>query len=96
MSQLQRGVLGVLLFYALGLGGTALLAQFVPVADMCNPGLPFFTGLATLVIGAGLAVVTVLAYLVGHRTAMVKGMLAAHSLLLVGITALVLTATHNG
>jgi hypothetical protein len=95
LGYLHRAFLRVLLFYIFGLGGTAVLARFVPIADMCNLGLPFLTGLATLVIGACKAVATIMAYLFGYRTATVKGMLATHSLLLVSIAIMILSMIHN-
>lgn len=87
----------MLLFYIIGLGGTAILAQFVPLVDMCNPGLPFLTGIATLGIGACMTVATIGAYLFGYGTATVKGMLAAHSLLLVSMVtvAVILSVPRN-
>ena len=82
LGYLHRGFLSVLLFYLIGLGGSVILAQFVPIAGMFTVGLPVLTGLVTLGIGAYGAVATILAFLFGYRTATLKGMLAAHALLL--------------
>ncbi|MBD2767766.1 hypothetical protein IC235_07660 [Hymenobacter sp. BT664] len=53
------------------------------------------TGLATLGIGAGGAVVTIVTYLLSYRGAVAKGMLAAHALLPVGIAIMMAGVTHN-
>jgi hypothetical protein len=91
----QRGFFGILLCYAVGLGGTVVLAQFMPVADMCNPGVPFFTGMITLMLGALVAFATMIAFLFGYRMEFIKGFLAAHSLILAGIIVLILQVTHS-
>lgn len=55
-----RGFFIAALFCLIGLGGTVVLAQFMSLADMCNPGLPFMTGLFSLIISASLAVITLI------------------------------------
>lgn len=55
-----RGFFIVAFFCLIGLGGTVVLAQFMPLADMCNPGLPFMTRLFSLIISASLAVITLI------------------------------------
>ncbi len=80
-----RGFLTVALFYLLGLGGTVALAQFMPVATICNPGLAFITGLFSLIIGASLAVVTLLMFLMGRRGDFIKSSLLAHLLVFGGV-----------
>ncbi|MDO7852255.1 hypothetical protein [Hymenobacter convexus] len=86
----KLGFCSALLFYAFGLGGTLGLAHFMPVADMCNPGLSFYTGLLTLVLGAAGLVVALLAFLVGYRTSFLKGFIVASALVLVGPGLLIL------
>ena len=95
MNRWQQGFFSILSYYTFGLGGTVVLAQFIPVADMCNPGVPFFTGLMTLMLGAVGAFAVVIAFLLGYRTQFAKGFLAAHSLVLVGIVILILKMTHG-
>ena len=91
----QRGFLSVLLFYAVGLGGTVVLAQFMPVADMCNPGVPFLTAILTLVIGAVGAFNALIALLLGYRADFIKGFLAADFLVLAGIVIAILKITYS-
>jgi len=95
LNRWQRGFFCILLFYAVGLGGTLVMVQFMPVADMCNPGVPFFAGMITLLLGALAAFATLIAFLFGYRTEFVKGFLAAHSLILVGIVMMILKVTHS-
>ena len=90
LNRWQRGFFGILLFYALGLSSTVALAQFMPVADMCNPGVPFLTGMMTLLLGALGASATLIAFLLGFRTEFMKGLLAAHSVILVGLIIMIL------
>ena len=95
LNRWQRGFFSVLLFYAVGLGSTAMLAQGMPVADMCNPGVPFWAAVMTLLLGALAAFTTLVAFLLGYRPEFVKGFLAAHSLILVGIVMLILKVAHS-
>ena len=55
-----RGFFIAALFCLISLGGTVVLAQLMPLADMCNPGLPFMTGLFSLIISVSLAVTTLI------------------------------------
>ncbi|MBF9144015.1 hypothetical protein [Hymenobacter properus] len=90
VSRWKLGFFSSMLFYALGFAAALVLAQFMPVADMCNPGLPFYVGLLTLVLGSICLAAGLLAFLLGYRTRFVKGVIAAHILVLVGPAVLVL------
>ena len=88
LNRWQRGFFSVCLMYALGLGGSVLLAQFMPVADMCNPGLPFGTALITVGLGIIAAALTFIAYIIQtyvirFRRQFIEGMLLAHMMVLV-------------
>ena len=86
----KLGFCSALLFYALGLGATVGLAQVMPVADMCNPGLPFYVGLLTLVLGTCGLGAGLLALLCGYRASFLKGFIAAHIMVLAGPALLIL------
>ncbi|MDO7847368.1 hypothetical protein Q5H92_13445 [Hymenobacter sp. M29] len=90
VSGWKIGFWSALLFYALGLVITVGLAQVMPVADMCNPGLPFFTGLLTLVFGACGLIAALLALLFGYRPPFLMGFIAANVMVLVGPALLIL------
>jgi hypothetical protein len=94
-SRWQLGFLGSLLFYALGLGLAASLAQVMPVADMRSPGVPVMAGPATILLGAFGLVAACVAVLLGCRGGFVKGMMVMHSLILVGVIDLILALTRG-
>ena len=83
------GFLAVALFYLIGLGSTVVLAQFMPVADMCNPGPRFMTGMLSILIGALPAAITPVIFLMGKRSGFIKGSLLAHLAILDGIFLLI-------
>jgi hypothetical protein len=72
LSRWQLGFFSSLLFYVTGLGGAIVLAQYMPVADMCNPGLPFYVGLLTLVLGGVGLIAAIMAFLLNYRKAVIK------------------------
>ena len=66
------------------------LAQAIPVADMCNPGLPFYARLLPLVLGSAGLAASLLAFLFGYRMSFLEGFIASNFLILVGLALLIL------
>ena len=79
-NPITHGFVATAAYYALGLGTSYVLAQRMPLADMCNPGTPLLVGVGVLAVGLMAALLT-LGVLFSHRYRFqAMGSLLAHVL----------------
>jgi len=89
------GFIATLGYYALGIAICVGLAQFMPVADICNPGVPMLGGILLLITGIVLALVSLFIVLVHRQNQFARGSLIAHVVVLGGLGFLIIWVTHR-
>ena len=88
------GFIATMAYYALGAGICVGLAQFIPVADMCNPGMPLGVAFLFLAFGGILALVNLGIFLMLKKNYFVRGNLVAHTMVLSGVWLVTAWLTH--
>jgi hypothetical protein len=66
-NPITHGFVATAAYYALGLGTSYVLAQRMPFADMCNPGVPLLVGAGVVVLGLLMTFLTLGVLLFSNR-----------------------------